>query len=137
VFVKISALENSRDGYNVYVKVVSAEHVKNENQTVDMVRAVVGDETGSANAFFKGDNAQLIKEGNIIAIRNGKIRLVKGHISLEVDIFGRITQEKVEIKTVDAKNISEKEITRRPRNNRREDKPRREGGDRREGGERR
>lgn len=131
MFVKVSNLENSRDGYNVYVKVVSAEHIKGENQTQDMVRAVVGDETASANAFFKGENAKLIKEGAVIAIRNGKIRLVKGHISLEVDIFGRVTEEKVEIATVNPTNISEKEIARRPRQ-KREDKPRREGGERRE-----
>lgn len=43
VFVKVNSLENSRDGYNVYVKVVSAEYSKNENQTFEMVRAVVAD----------------------------------------------------------------------------------------------
>ena len=90
-FVKISTLENSRDGYNVYVKVVSAQNSTAGNQAFDMVRAVVADESGAANAFFKGDNAKLIKKDAVIAIRNGKIRLVKGHISLEVDIFGRIT----------------------------------------------
>ncbi len=91
VFVKVNSLENTRDGYNVYVKVISAEYSKNENQTFEMVRAVVADETGSANAFFKGDNVKLIKKDGVIAIRNGRIRLVKGHISLEVDIFGRVT----------------------------------------------
>lgn len=138
VFVKVSSLENSRDGYNVYVKVISAEQSKNENQTVDMVKAVVGDETASANAFFKGDNAKLIKKDSVIAIRNGKIRLIKGHISLEVDIFGRITEEKVDITPSGDKNISEREIARRPRNNRREGdrdegdrRPRREEGERR------
>ena len=81
-FIKVEALDNLRDGYNVYVKVVSAEISKNQNQTFQMVRAVVADETGSANAFFKGDNAKLIKKDNVIAIRNGKIRLIKDHISL-------------------------------------------------------
>lgn len=47
-----------------------------------MVRAVVADETGCANAFFKGDNAKLVKKDGVIAIRNGKIRLIKDHISL-------------------------------------------------------
>ena len=83
-----------------------------------MIRAIVADETGSASAFFKGDNAKLIKKDSVIAIRNGKIRIVKGHISLEVDIFGRITEEKVEIKPNTTVNISEKEITRKPRANR-------------------
>lgn len=109
VFVKVNSLENTRDGYNVYVKVISAEYSKNENQTFEMVRAVVADETGSANAFFKGDNVKLIKKDGVIAIRNGRIRLVKGHISLEVDIFGRVTEEKVEIKNPNTtNNISEK-----------------------------
>jgi ssDNA-binding replication factor A large subunit len=91
VFVKVSSLENARDGYNVYVKVVSTEQSTSANQNFDMVKAVVADETGSASAFFKGDNAKLIKKDAVIAIRNGKIRIVKGHISLELDIFGRIT----------------------------------------------
>lgn len=30
-FVKLSALENLRDGYNVYVKVVSLEHITNKD----------------------------------------------------------------------------------------------------------
>lgn len=83
MFVKIADLENSRDGYNVYVKVVSAESMTtNGTQPFEMVKAVVADETGCADAFFKGDNAKLIKKDAVIAIRNGKIRIVKGHISL-------------------------------------------------------
>lgn len=122
VFVKVSSLENSRDGYNVYVKVVSTENVtSNGSQPFEMVKAVVADETGCADAFFKGDNAKLIKKDAVIAIRNGKVRFIKGHISLEVDIFGRITQEKVDIAASTTKNISEKEIVRRPRQNRRRD----------------
>ena len=54
-------------------------------------KAVVADETGAANAFFKGDNVKLIKKGAVIAIRNGCIKYIKNHISLEVDMFGRIT----------------------------------------------
>ena len=57
-----------------------------------IVKAVVADETASANAFFKGDNVKLIKKGSVIAIRNGRIKYIKGHISLEVDMFGRITE---------------------------------------------
>jgi hypothetical protein len=42
-FVKVNEIEKTRDGYNVYVRVISAEHSTNENQTFSMVRAVVGD----------------------------------------------------------------------------------------------
>ena len=142
-FVKVSDLSNARSGYNVYVKIVSVDKSQTQSN-VDIVRAVVADETGSANAFFKGENAALIQEGHVLAIRNGTINLIKSHISLEVDIFGRITPETLEIKTTNTtNNISEKEIERRQRRPRREGDeraPRREGEERaprREGEERR
>jgi hypothetical protein len=91
-FVKITNLVNSRDGYNVYVKVITADHFKTESGRLEMVKAVVGDETGCANAFFKGDIAKLIQKDKVIAIRNGIIRLMKNHISLEIDGFGRVTE---------------------------------------------
>lgn len=90
-FVNVSQLENLRDGYNVYVTVVSVEKSVGQNGNFEIARAVVADDSGCANAFFKGENVKLIKEGSVIAIRNGRIKLIKGHICLEVDIFGRIT----------------------------------------------
>ncbi len=142
-FIKVKDLEHSRSGYNVYVKVVSAENTQTQSN-IPIARAVVADETGSANAFFKGDSAALIQVGKVIAIRNGTLNFIKNKISLEIDIFGRITPETVEIKeTNTTNNISEKEIEKKPRRQRREGeerRPRREHDDRRprrEGEERR
>ena len=59
-----------------------------------MVDCILADETASAKAFFKGETAQNIQTGNVIAIRNGVKRFIKDHISLEVDLFGRVTLEK-------------------------------------------
>jgi ssDNA-binding replication factor A large subunit len=106
VFVKVSSLADARNGYNVYVKVVSVEETKSNDGQSTFARAVVADETGSANAFFKGETIKLIKQGAIIAIRNGSIRLIKNHISLEIDLFGRVTPETVEIKENTKENIS-------------------------------
>ena len=82
-----------------------------------MVDAVIGDETASAKAFFKGDNAKLIQKGNVIAIRNGVKRFIKDHISLEVDLFGRVTLEKdVTVNAQpEAVNISDAEHKLEPR----------------------
>ena len=127
-FVQVKDLQNARSGYNVYVKVVSVEPSQTQSN-IPIIRAVVADETGCANAFFKGENAALVKEGKVLAIRNGTINLIKGHISLEVDIFGRITPETVEIKDTNiTHNISEKEIEKRPRRNNREGEERRPRG---------
>lgn len=54
------------------------------------------------------ENPDLIKEGKVIAIRNGRWQVVKGHISLQLDIFGRITEEKDDIKATGELNISER-----------------------------
>ena len=51
-----------------------------------------------------------------MAIRNGVKRIIKGHISLEIDIFGRVTEEKEDIKTNEGKNISEEEVVFEKRN---------------------
>lgn len=96
-FIKIKDLETQRSGYNVYAKVLSVEPKvvdTHEGAKIPMVNCVLGDETATSNAFFKGDNAHLIQKGNVIAIRNGVKRFIKDHISLEVDIFGRVTLEK-------------------------------------------
>ena len=105
-FVKIDSLIDGRSGYNVFVKVISTEVTENKETKSFFVKAVVADETGSANAFFKGDSAKLIEKGKVIAIRNGRIRFIKNFISLEVDIFGRITPETVAIKENETNNIS-------------------------------
>jgi len=94
-FIKVRDLIDARSGYNVYIKVVKTEEAKSNDGQTTFIRAVVADETGAANAFFKGEPSKLIKEGATLAIRNGKIRLIKGQISLEIDIFGRITPETV------------------------------------------
>jgi hypothetical protein len=99
-FIKLKDLEKSRSGYNVYVKVVSTnvrDIETKEGQKIRMVDAVVGDETAIAKAFFKGDNAKLVEKGKVIAIRNGVKKYIKNFISLELDIFGRVTEEKLDI----------------------------------------
>ena len=73
------------------MKVVSVEPVPTGEGKIPMVKAVVADDTAAANAFFKGDNVQLIKKGAVLAIRNGCIKYLKKHISLEIDMFGRVT----------------------------------------------
>lgn len=140
VFVKLRDLEKARSGFNVYVKVISADKKiveARDGQKIPMVNCVVADETASATAFFKGDNAKLIEKDNVIAIRNGLKRFIKNFISLEVDLFGRVTLEKgVTINAAaDSYNIStvEHKLSDRPRANyRRENRDGRPTG-RREG----
>lgn len=96
-FVKVVDLLHMRSGYNVKVNIIEAHERIIDTRRGDkmkIVNCVVGDETALVNAFFKGDNTTLIKEGNVIAIRNGVKRFFKRHICLEIDLFGRVTEEK-------------------------------------------
>lgn len=112
-FIKVKDLETERSGYNVVVQVLEAEHRVHEgrNGGIPMVDCIVGDESAKVKAFFKGDNTKLVNKGNVIAIRNGVKRIINGTISLEVDIFGRVTEEKDKIEgRQNAENISEKKV---------------------------
>lgn len=63
-FVKIKDLEKGRSGYNVYVKVTEVKERQVETKDgskITMIDALVSDETGSARAFFKGEQAKDIK----------------------------------------------------------------------------
>lgn len=144
---KVKDLERGFHGYNVKVQVLKVEKealAQTGDKKITLVKAQVGDETGKADLLLRLENPDIIKEGKVIAIRNGRRQIVKGHISLQLDIFGRITDEKDDIKATGELNISEKEIPKREGGNRREGgqrRERREGGERRgptrEGGERR
>lgn len=89
------------------MKVVKVEEIETKSG-IKSVKVVVADDTACANGFFVGDNAKIIKEGAVVAIRNGSIRFIKNHISLEVDMFGRVTPETQAIKENLTNNISEK-----------------------------
>jgi len=110
-FIQVKDLDKARSGYNVYVKVVkvdSEDHQYSDGKTVRFAKATLSDETGSVQGFFKGETALLITKDVVIAIRNGVKRFNKGHICLEIDPFGRVTTEKLEIKVNEEVNISEK-----------------------------
>ena len=61
VFIKVSDLPTRRDPYNVFVKIVSVQTIVNEEGKLPIAKCVVSDETGAANALFKGDDVKLIK----------------------------------------------------------------------------
>jgi hypothetical protein len=119
-FVKIKDIENGRSGYNVYVKVLEVKDHEilskdDQSQKMDMIDVLVADETGAARAFFKGEQTKDIVVGVTIAIRNGARKIIKNRISLEVDLFGRVTVETVDIKPNTGYNISDVEVKQEPK----------------------
>jgi len=109
-FSKVKQIDAGKHCYNVYGRILESKFSEKEakNGPLKVVEGVIGDETGVANFKFIGENANIIQTGKVYAIRNGLSSVVNEHILLEVDRFGRVTEEKeVNIEKVEeANNIS-------------------------------
>ena len=95
-FIKIKAIQPAKHCYHVYCKILSAvpSELKSKNgKVIPVVEGVVADETGAANYRLTGSHAANIKEGKIIALRNGKSSIVAEQILLELYDFGGVTEE--------------------------------------------
>jgi len=75
----------------------ASEITKFNGEVIRIADGVVGDDSGVANFRFVGENADRVKEGQTISIRNGRSEVVDEHIRLEVDKFGKIADEETKI----------------------------------------
>ena len=53
----------------------------------------LADETGSVNASFIGPETALLTKDAVIAVRNGISAVIRGHIEIRIDRFGKVTSE--------------------------------------------
>jgi ssDNA-binding replication factor A large subunit len=95
-FIKVSAIGPAKHCYTVYATIVEAKPAQRETRAgpIKGVEGVLADETGAANFRFIGEQFVWVEQGKTIAIRNGLSNVVDEHILLEVDKFGRVTEEK-------------------------------------------
>ena len=95
-FIKVDRVEPARHCFNIFAKVHEARHAVKEgfNGPTKYVEGVLGDETASVNFKFFGDNYSWVNTGKIIAVRNGLSTVIEEHIVIEIDRFGKITEEK-------------------------------------------
>ena len=96
IFCKVADIKPGKHCYHVYAKIVEVRHTEREGKknTVKVAEGVLGDETAVANFKFTGEQCDMLKEGAVVAIRNGLSSVVSEHILLEVDKFGLVTLEK-------------------------------------------
>ena len=106
-FINIEEIQPGKHCYHIYGKIMSVEESdlnQNSGNNVKVLTGKIGDKSGVANFLLKGDHAQNLSEGDIVAFRNGKSNVVNDYIRLEMDRFGKITKESVEIGSVDESN---------------------------------
>ena len=132
VFSNITDIKPGMHCYNVYCKVVKVDHsvvIRQSGDRLQICEGLVADHTGCANFKFEGENCDYVKEGAVIAIRNGRSDVIQEHIRLEVDKFGRVTVEDAgnvgKVSTAD--NISDHAYVRREADQRTPREERRHG----------
>ena len=94
-FIKVDRIEPAKHCFNIYARIVEAKHSDRDhfNGPVKIVEGVLADESGSANFKFVGNNHSWVQSGKTVAVRNGLSSIIDEHIVIEVDKFGRITEE--------------------------------------------
>lgn len=95
-FIKVNEIRPAGHCYHVYVKVLTAtvnEITRLSGDKVNIVEGTVADDSASANFHFEGDFKDLMKPGNVVAIRNGRSEVVENKIRLEIDKFGKVSVE--------------------------------------------
>ena len=106
-FIKVGDIKPGHHCYNVYVKIVEAaqsELTKADGEKLAVSEGIAGDETAVARFKIIGEAATLLKKGRTVAIRNGISNVVGGNIRLEINKFGRVTEENVNIDKINTSN---------------------------------
>ena len=112
--VKISELTPESKRVNIHAKVLNiseAREIPNRfGPTNRVAEATVADASGSVILSLWNDQIGTINQGDNIAIENGYVSLVRGHIRLNTGKYGKITPSEEDIADVNEENnISEAE----------------------------
>jgi len=98
-FIKVENLMPASVGFNVIVKVKSIKLIRDrlnlDGTRLKIAEAVVGDQTGCIILSLRNDQIEMVKENDVLILRNGKIDMVNnGFMRIAIDRWGVI--EKVE-----------------------------------------
>jgi histidine triad (HIT) family protein len=105
-FTKVSSINPVSTGLNLTVK-VTGDAVEKELKHGKVYEVKVGDSSGVVTVSLQADQKDLLKSGKSYEVRNASVKMVKGHISVVVDKWGKIEEATVDdIEPNTAKDIS-------------------------------
>mmetsp|Transcript_22041 Transcript_22041/g.50354 ORF Transcript_22041/g.50354 Transcript_22041/m.50354 type:complete len:273 (+) Transcript_22041:88-906(+) len=106
---KISNIKPESKGLNLKVKVVEAPK-EVELKGKPFWEVTCGDATGTVVLSLVADQKDLTAEGSTLEVRNGMVKMIKGHIRLVVDKWGKLQKAdepfEGEVETSEKKNVS-------------------------------
>ena len=91
------------------VKVVR-ERKRYEGTINRIAECVVGDEHGCVNLIAKDEQLDVVKEGQVITVRNSHANVVKEHLRIEIDRWAKVEPSTQQVASVNtSKNLSDVE----------------------------
>lgn len=109
-FGKVDKIQPAATNINAVLKVVGAP---SEVEGGKFFEVVAGDDTGRLVLSLEADQKEGLSDGQVVMIRNGHVKMVKGYIRVKVDKWGKLDKNPSEtVDSVGEKNISETEYER-------------------------
>jgi len=105
-FHQVGKIKPETAGLNLSVKAVGDTIEKEVKPGTKVYEAQVADATGAVTISLTADQKDLIKKGKTYELRNASTRMIKGHIMIVVDKWGKIAAVEAEIEPSTEKDIS-------------------------------
>ena len=113
VFTNMSEF-NPGTRVNMHLRVVSVKIIR-ERKRYDggnmnrVAECIVGDQHGCVKMMAFDEQLDIVKEGNVITVRNAHANVVKEHVRLEVDRWAKVeaSKENVSTNVLTSKNYSD------------------------------
>lgn len=105
-FTKVSSINPESAGLNLCV-VATGDAQEKELKKGKAYEVQVGDASAVVTVSLREDQKDIIKSGKCYELRNASVKMVKGHITVVVDKWGKIeVSDKTDVKPNDAKDVS-------------------------------
>jgi len=112
VFGKVAKMNPGSKGQNLKVKLVGEPSEVEGGKGLKFYEVLAGDESGTVILSLRDEQRRGLSEGKTVTIQNGAVKMVKGHIRLAVDKWGKIEEasEAFEGEVNTLKNVSTTEF---------------------------
>jgi len=107
---QIGRLKPDAKSFNVEGKVLDEPKEVETKGAAKIFEVTIGDKSGKIVCSLKGDQVDVVKSNKVIMCRNASILMVKNHMRLAVDKWGKIEASEETIDEVGEKDVSATEF---------------------------
>lgn len=107
---QIGRLRPDAKSFNLEAKILEDPKEVETPGEAKISEVTIGDASGKIVASLKGDQVAAAKKDTVCMFRNAQVKMIKGHMRIIVDKWGKIDASDEQIDTIGDKNVSEQEF---------------------------